>query len=76
VTGTEMVLKMLVYSLFRHLTRLLAHESFAELSQPVKFRLCTNMIHHMPSTNSETRGCNWTTVNESYPACDQVTAGC
>jgi len=27
-------------------------------------------------TNTETPGCNWTPVNESYPACDQVTAGC
>jgi len=76
VTGTEMVLKMLVYSLFRHLTWLLAQESFAQLSYPVKFILCMNMTLHMPSTNSETPGCNWTAVNESYPACDQETAGC
>ena len=66
-----MVLKTLVYSLFRRLTRQLAQESFVELSHPVKFRLCINMIHHMTSTNSETPGynCEWI-------ACDEVTAGC
>jgi len=76
VTGTEMVLKTLVYSLFRHLTQLLAQESFAELRHPEKFRLCMNMILHMLSTNTETPGCNWTPVNESYPVRDQETAGC
>jgi len=76
VTGTEKVLKTLVHSLFRHLTQLQAQERFAELSHPVKFRLCMNMILHMPSTNTETPGCNWTPVNESYPSYDQITAGC
>jgi hypothetical protein len=44
IPGTEMVLKMLVYSPFNHLTQLLAQEYVAEFSHHGSFKLYVTKV--------------------------------